>query len=86
MGSRTSFEVGGTLTGFANSEHVPIGIIATNINNRTYGRNVMYKTVTASKPMVPTGWDDLKVDDIINKFYLSTPAMCMGVPRSAYSY
>lgn len=44
IGSRTSFEVGTALTGIANSEHVPIEIISTNINNRTYGKNTTYVT------------------------------------------
>lgn len=85
LGSRTSFETGSSLSGFANSEHVPIGIIATDINNITYGKNVEYSTAV-DKPMIPTIWADLKVANIVNKYYNEEPCMAMGVPRSAYGY
>lgn len=86
LGSRTSFETGSTLTGYANSEHVPVGIIATNINNKTYGKNMEYSASATTKPMVPDGIKDLNATNCVKKFYLDLPSMCMGVPRSAYGY
>lgn len=86
LGSRTSFEVGSSLSGFANSEHVPIGIIATNINNTTYGKNVSYTTSDATRPMVPTGIEEINNEHILKKYYNDLPSMAMGVPRSAYGY
>lgn len=86
IGSRTSFEVGTELSGIANSEHVPIGIIATNINNRTYGRNVNYITSDATKPMVPTSVENQKHANILEKYYTGLASCAMGVPRSCYGY
>nr|QTZ83186.1 MAG: putative VP1 [Periparus ater parvoviridae sp.] len=86
LGSRTTFETGTTLSGFANSEHVPIGLVATNLNNKTYGKNVSYNTSDTTKPMVPTSYDELKVDKIREKLYDAIPCTIMGVPRSAYGY
>lgn len=85
LGSRTSFETGGALTGIANFQHVPIGIMATNLNNKTYGKNVAY-TSNADSPMIPTGLIDLERSKITDKLYRDEPAMCSSTPRSGYGY
>lgn len=85
IGSRTSFETGGSLTGFANSEHVPIGIVATDLNNKLYGNNVQYEA-NSTAPMIPTTLKPLSTQTMISKYYNTVPSMCSGVPRSAYGY
>lgn len=85
IGSRTSFEAGSTLTGFANTEHVPIGVIATNLNNSTNGQNMTY-TANATAPMIPTQTEACTTATINSKLYNDIPCTAMGVPRSAYGY
>lgn len=85
LGSRTSFETGAALSGIANSQHVPIGIVATNLNNKTYGNNVTY-TSNADKPMIPTAITHLDPTKIIDKMYRDEPCMVSGTPRSGYGY
>lgn len=51
LGVRTSFDVGTTLTGTANSEHVLIGLCAINLNSLNNFTNATYKT-DATKPMI----------------------------------
>lgn len=85
LGTRTTFGVGETLSGNANTEHVPIGYVATNLNVSTYGTNVGYASA-ADKPMIPVTLEAVSCTDLIKKMYLDVPCQAMGVPRKNPMY
>lgn len=86
LGSRTSFDTGTTLTGHANTEHIPICIWAEGLNLKTEGTNYCY-TSNANAPMVPTGLDEqYPVHEMHKKWYEAEYPQVLGIPRSNSFY
>lgn len=65
LGVRTSFDFGTTLTGSANSVHVPIGMHAIGLNHVLQISNVTYES-NADKPMIPLKVNTFSTDDYLN--------------------
>lgn len=85
LGVCTSFDVGTTLTGSANSEHVPIGMHPIGLIHILQLSNVTYET-NAEKPMIPTNVKSFSTDDYLKKLYNSEGAAILGCPPSNSNY
>lgn len=85
LGVRTSFDVGTTLTGTANSEHVPIGVCAIGLNHKLHMINASYEC-TADKPMIPTSYSTFNAGKYQIKMYTSKGCLLTGCPRSNSNY
>lgn len=85
LGTRTAFEMGGTSSGTATSEYVPIGLVAEGLNKKLYGRNYTYNT-TSTKPMVPAELERLQVSPIVKRYYDSVRSNVMLNPTAMNEY
>lgn len=82
LGSRTSFDTATSLSGTANSEYCPIGMVSIGLNHKHQMNNCSIK----STQMVPTALENINYEDLINKWYDSHSAGVMGIPRHNNCY
>lgn len=85
VGPQTSFDIGSTLTGNANSEHVMKVYSAIGLNLNITGRNNTFET-SATNPMLPTKIGPLPVDKYVDRFYKDAANTASGVPRALPGY
>lgn len=82
LGSRVSFDTGTTVSGVANSEHVPIGMYAYGLNTKLPTFNGKL-TTSAETPMVPQDWTNFAPSDCVSKLWSSSafPSFATNTPR-----
>lgn len=77
--------MGTTFTGTANSEHVPIGLVAHNLNNTLAIRNYSYSTTTAA-PMSVTTATELDINDYEELLWTENNSFSTLIPRHLKGY
>ncbi|XP_071052737.1 uncharacterized protein [Onthophagus taurus] len=92
LGVRTAFDHGTTLTGTANTEHVPIIMTNVGMNTKIMSFSASSYSVNATKPMIPTGISQISSSSVVEKLYGAANFqdnamnMSLGLPRSAPCY
>lgn len=78
MGTRTAFDHGGTLSGTATTEYVPIVKHCIGLNNKIYLENRSVK-LKATEPMVVESFNEKSLQDYYESMY--HPGGAMEIPR-----